>query len=643
MDFFSQQDRARRYSRILYLYFFIAVIAIVVLVNLALYFSLVILDLYPDKPVRWYTDGLVYYVSMATVLLILSGSVMRWFKLRSGGHAVARMVGAKLLDLHSSDAKERQLINVIEEMSIASGVPLPAIYTLKEEPGINAFVAGYEPTQAVIVVTGGTIESLDRNELQGVMAHEYSHILNGDMQINVRLMSLLAGILMISVIGRILSSGNSRHYRIRSRSSSRVTLIGLALMATGYVGVFFGRIIKAAVSRQREYLADAASVQFTRNPEGIASALNKIRQASNGSMLNNEHLEEMSHMCFSQVFRRQFRQWQATHPPLEERIRRIDPGFLARIRARQLSKKNKESAAPDNRQVSQPVAGFASQAEVSLTNTQFAPMVPLTAQEFVATSGKLDQAHMEYAHELHQSLTPSLIDAAHDTESAKAIVLAMILRKMNLQTGMQVLQKSLTETQLQSLETVRTMVFDLDDEQRLPLFDMCLPALKLMMQEGRTAFLALCKKLIKSDKKYTLFEFVLITLLQQNLSEEAGRRKKIKYYSFKPVSRELQLIFSVMALAGGGSRSDRHQAYRKVSRGFSMQSLEMLGARDVSIEKMVRALEKLSQLSPILKRSVLEACADIVVQDQQLKASETELLRAIADTLQSPVPPLLPS
>ena len=234
MDFFTQQEKAKRYTKILLLYFLIAVALIVVAVNVVIYYFFIFLELYPYTPQHWFSGALVYYISAATCLLIFSGSLIRWFKLKSGGHAVAAMVGAKRISLNTSDVKQRQLINVVEEMSIASGVPVPGLYVLESEAGINAFVAGYLPTEAVMVVTAGAIENFSRDEIQGVVAHEYSHILNGDMQINIRLMAILAGVLMISSLGHLLISGQSRSHR--SRDSGGSVVLGFLLLMVGYIG-----------------------------------------------------------------------------------------------------------------------------------------------------------------------------------------------------------------------------------------------------------------------------------------------------------------------------------------------------------------------------------------------------------------------
>ncbi len=300
-DFFQRQDRARRHTWLLLVYLLAAVALIVVGIEIAAYPLALRAKIVAPDLTAWLVSPAAGLVALATLTLIAGGSLVRWFQLRGGGRAVAEMVGAEAVDPGTRDAALRRYINVVEEMSIASGTPVPDLYVLEGEAGINAFVAGYRPTEAVMVATRGAIDTLDRDELQGVVGHEYSHILNGDMRLNVRLIAILAGILTIALIGRgiVSSSGRSR-YRSRGRNSSAggIILLGFALLVIGYVGVFFGNLIKAAVSRQREYLADAASVQFTRNPDGLAGALWRIAEHSGGSLLRGARSEETSHMCF---------------------------------------------------------------------------------------------------------------------------------------------------------------------------------------------------------------------------------------------------------------------------------------------------------------------------------------------------------
>ena len=369
MNFFEHQDHARRQTGRMILLFILAVIVIVVAVNLSVSAILISTDRPRAENVIDYLSSInpVIYivVSLLTLAIIGLGTMVRMAQLAKGGKAVAELVGARLITCDTSDLKEKMLLNVVEEMAIASGTAAPRVYVMDEERSINAFAAGYSPNEAIIAVTKGTLDILNRDELQGVIAHEFSHILNGDMRLNIRLLGVLNGILIIGTIGmyilRGLGRGRVRSNRDEGKGIAVMFLIGLSLAIIGYAGVFFGRLIKSAVSRQREYLADASAVQFTRNPTGIGGALKKILFGTNGSLVTNRHSEELSHMFFSQGIKLSFlSNLFSTHPPLEERIKRIDPSFNPRTRKAQEMKAEPGESAP--------VTGMATEMASSLAN-----------------------------------------------------------------------------------------------------------------------------------------------------------------------------------------------------------------------------------------------------------------------------------
>lgn len=331
MDFFEHQDRARKTTKVLVVYFAIAVVCVIASVYVA---SLLIFYgsgsvRQPGEPlpelVLWDAQ-LFLYVVLGTLGVVIIGSLYKTAALAKGGSAVAEALGGRLISPNTSHPEERKLRNVIEEMAIASGVPVPKIYVLDDEKGINAFAAGHTPGDAAIGVTRGCMTLLSRDELQGVIGHEFSHILNGDMRLNLRIMGVIFGIVCLAVIGRILlySRGRSREEK------NPLMFLGLALVVIGAIGVFFGRLIQAALSRQREFFADASAVQFTRNPAGLSGALQKIGGA--GSKIESAHAGEASHMFFGNGMGRPFLGALATHPPLDVRIRAIDPGWDGNFR-----------------------------------------------------------------------------------------------------------------------------------------------------------------------------------------------------------------------------------------------------------------------------------------------------------------------
>jgi len=337
VNFFSAQDQARRSSRRLVAAYIAATIAIVLGVTAVVGFALFNFS----QSSYGYTSGqfireqapLLLGTALLTALFIFGSSLYKISRLSAGGGKVAVDMGGTPVATDVQDPLRRRLRNVVEEMAIASGVPVPEIYVMEEEHGINAFAAGFSPSDAAIAVTRGTLELLDRDELQGVIAHEFSHILNGDMKLNVRLMGVLFGIMVLGLIGRMVVRGGYHSSIIssrRDRNAPVVLIVGIGLVILGGVGVFFARMIKAGVSRQREFLADASAVQFTRQSQGIASALKKIGGYSEGSKISATDPEEVSHMLFGSgssllgMF--------ATHPPLVDRIQALDPAFWIAFR-----------------------------------------------------------------------------------------------------------------------------------------------------------------------------------------------------------------------------------------------------------------------------------------------------------------------
>ncbi|WP_313465809.1 M48 family metalloprotease [Pseudomonas nitroreducens] len=423
MNFFEHQDRARKQTGRLVLLLTIAVVCLVTLTSLALGW----LWRHLGEPALHLTSRASLpdpelYLSVAAVIVgvVVLGALYKQVQLSAGGKVVAESLGGRLLNLSASNADERRLLNVVEEMALASGSPVPPVYVL-EDGSINAFAAGLTPRDAVIGITRGAIEQLDRNELQGVIAHEFSHIHHGDMLLNTRLTALLHGMLLLGLIGGMLLRGwseTSTGVRISSRSSSNdkngggsvVLLVigaGVVLYVLGYVGTFFGQLIKASVSRQREFLADASAVQFTRDPSTIAGALKKIGGNPLGALLSAPRAAEFSHMYFGDGVGSS---WFDTHPPLKDRIRRVDPGWDGNY------------------------PKFEPRLDVALMNKQAwtsavtgQPYQPSAVDVAVAAVGAPTIAHLQEARSTLQRLDERLQRAAHDSEGAEALVYGLLL------------------------------------------------------------------------------------------------------------------------------------------------------------------------------------------------------------------------
>lgn len=641
MDFFEHQDRARANTSRLVFYFIVAVLLIVIAVNLVAFGTWYWLNaqLYEDNMdlfhvSDWWTSQYGWGTAVGTLLLILAGSAIQWFNLRKGGEAVAKMAGATPVENYQNDFKVQQFIHVVEEMAIASGVPVPKLYVMEREEAINAFVAGYQSDQAVMVATRGLLDTLSRDELQGVVGHEFSHILNGDMRLNIRLMAMLAGLIMIGQFGRFLleafARGGSRARRSSKKGNGNplpFILAALALIIIGAIGVFFGRLIKAAVSRQREFLADASSVQFTRNPENIASALYQIREHSMGSVLGHKHAEDMSHFCFGEsVHLKMFGDRLATHPPLDERIRRVAPSFLAR-------KKHADKQDLDRYTANQPVAD----ARTTLAGASAA----LTGLAVSQVVGNPTPNHVDYARDLYRQIPEVVRNLVHSSPGAKAFCYALVMQ--NTQSNPQDLLNLIKMDDpdcLPALQKLWPWVQKMPATLRLPILDISMPTLRNLTNEALNAFLKRIQVLIQHDGQVHLQEWVLNTLLNVHLSPKYQGRDKIRYHSLKAVNKEVQLLLS--ALAYHSTQLDKaSDTYKRVFKGLHLNDNWLLSQSAIDFPALSVALTKLRGLAFVLKQPLLQACADLMLADQQINVNEYEFLRVVADVLGCPMPPLL--
>lgn len=626
MSFYQNQDNARRKTGLLIFYFITAVVLIVAAVNAAIYFILIMASDLKMPPSLWLQNPLCWGTAGITLLAIVGGSLVRMAQLGKGGVSVALMAGGTPIDAATTEPKEKTLINVVEEMAIASGTPVPRIFVMREEPAINAFVAGTEARNTVLAVTQGTLDKLNRDELQGVIGHEFSHILNGDMKLNVRLIGILAGILLIGQIGEFLLRGQSRRRYYGSRSSkegNQLIPVGLALMLIGYVGLFFGRLIKAAISRQREFLADASSVQFTRNPEGIASALYAIQFYSGHSLLMGAHAEDMNHMCFGETVKMQLSGMLATHPPIEDRIRSIEPSLLPRLKAR-FRQREPAASAPS------PQAAPAQMSEATASFS--AAAVSSSVVQVKASIGQPTPEHFDYAQKLHQQIPQDIKALAHQPGAADSILYALLLLESPPQQSVPVAIPEQTRQLSLALRESSPLI-------RLPLLDICLGTLKAEPQERRQAIIRNAIDLIKVDMKVTLSEFVYCYLIQQALHEIKRPARTIK--SYRTLEPALATLFSALVQVSGDSKEKQAENFQQIMQYYSNKDYSQWLQQAPSPKTLNHALQHLNRLAPLLKQPVVDACVDCILHDNKAVVKEMELLRAICEALECPMPPIL--
>ncbi|MDF4973439.1 M48 family metallopeptidase [Vibrio parahaemolyticus] len=613
MDFFHHQDTARQRTGLLVMLFTLAVLAITGLVSVI---SIGIYFYFTGEPFT--TQSIISYclLSFVGVLLVVSiSSFIRLSELNAnGGRGVAESIGGKLISTDTSNAKHRQLLNVVEEMSIASGIPVPPVYVMTEEHGINAFAAGMSIDDAVIGVTQGALDAFSRDELQGVIAHEFSHILNGDMRLNTRLIGALFGITCIAHFGHlILDNSNSTRHVSRSSSDSNkgfavIILIAIVCLVLGWLGTVFGNMIKAAISRQREFLADASAVQFTRNDQGIAGALKKIGSNVQGSTLNTKASDEMSHMMFGQSKLSGFSGLFATHPPLDERIRRIEPNWDG-IYAQH---SHAQSTAFDNEQVSGFAVGGGSPASQSASPSE---QLSETGQQLIS------------------QLPPELVDIAREPYSARFIAFALIFDGSDIQREM---IKSYVPLASQST-LLPWLDYDLPLHLRFPLLELALPALKSLSEAQKISLCKVLRELSETDNQYSLAEWCVINLLEKQLLASFGFIKQHK--TLKQLEESVFWLLRELAWVSHSQADKAQRAYHC--------ALAHLGFPEVKLEPANSnwhlsraALELLLQLKPKDRRMFVKACRLAIESDGEITVAEGELYRVIACFLEVPEPPL---
>ena len=652
MDFFEAQARAKKSTSRLVALFALAVLGTVLGGYGAAVFALrqthddnprrsgrsPQLSAHRSEPPSWWQPQLFLGVSSLTLAVVGLASLYKWNEFSAGGSAVAESVGGRRVDPHTTDTLERRLLNVVEEMAIASGVPMPAVYIMDEEPAINAFAAGLNTSDAVVAVTRGTLEKLSRDELQGVVGHEFSHILNGDMRLNMRLTALVFGILVLGLAGRGLlwalrfqSLGGSRDREGKNHLGvvAAIALAGVALLVIGYVGYFFGRLIQAAVSRQREYLADASAVQFTRNPGGLTGALKKIGGFALGSSLQSNQSGAIGHFFFAQGFRSNFGGLWATHPPLDERIRAIDPQFDGTM-----------FEAPE-------VVDVARESFVTagLAPARTARLAQAPAADAMASIGTLTPEQIANAQLLLDS-TPARLRTATQTPAEAQVLLYALLLDDDPATRTHQRTRIASRAggdALRLLDEFTPALRSLRPEHKLPLLQLSLPALRPLPPSALNPFLETLDELVHDDGRVTAFEFALQKLLIRTLA--LGRDPGaaiVQVHSFNAVVDEIAIVLSAMAHTSDNDALTAADAFALGAAHLKLiaHQLALLDPVDCDVGPLDPALDTLATASLPIRQRTIMACAHIAGADGRIRVAEAELLRAIAATLDVPMPPL---
>ncbi|MDR3388044.1 MAG: M48 family metallopeptidase [Rudaea sp.] len=661
MNFFAQQERARTHTRRMLILFVLAVVCIIGAVDIVLMIAFGALghgrhqSFSAPSP-----QPLIMFWTSAIVLAVIGLSTLyKVSSLRGGGGVVARQLGASLVPADTTDFAYRRLRNVVEEIAIASGVPVPEIYVLEDEPAINAFASGYTPADAAVTVTRGCMDKLTRDELQGVIAHEFSHVLNGDMRLNIRLMGVLFGILVIGILGRKVLEGTGR-----SRDSGGAVAFGLAICAVGYIGVFFGRLIKAGISRQREYLADASAVQFTRQTLGISGALKKIGGLADGSKLASSGTEEVAHMLFgdgvgySALF--------ATHPPLQKRILVLDPHFNPAEFAAIAAAWSEPVQSGDGEGAEVSISGFspAQVAAISEPGQATAPGSRMAPAQDVPTSLphanaaiKLNvaqatpqaaaptQADIVNAGTIHAAMPESLRAAAYMAERAPQLVFALMLDDNGDVRAKQlgIVEKYYDAGVRAGVEELATQTPQLHPLQRLPLAQLAFPVLRRRPRPQLQGFLVALNQLVQADGKVAIEEYCLAKLIGVQVVDALDPSKARPNGAVKlpAVAAEIADVFAIVAEYGSADPADAQRAYLLGMHEVLPDAIPAYAPPQEWTVALDRALPKLDLLAPAGKELLVRGLTQAIGADNVVTVAEAELLRTVCAAVHCPLPPMI--
>ncbi len=635
MNFFESQDTAKRNTGRLIFLFVLAVFSLIIVTNLLVMFLIgfagsEMTSMAAVNTLR-FDWGTFWLIGAFVTGVVFLGSLYKMGSLRGGGARIAEMMNGRLLLAGSQDLHERRVLNVVEEMAIASGIPVPPVY-LMEEDGINAFAAGYSPSDAIVAVTRGTIETLSREQLQGVVAHEFSHILHGDMRTNIRLIGVLHGIMVLGLIGYHLLWGSM--YSRRSKNSGGIVFLGIGLIVIGFVGTFFGNLIKAAVSRQREFLADASAVQFTRNPDGIGGALMQIANHSERSYLNNPNAAEISHALFEEGRVSALSKLYATHPPLDDRIRAILPSWdgnydVGTVASYANSEEAKPAAVTQQEKARAMLGGVAG---------------VLITDAIINQVGNPQVQHLDYADKLLHQIPQTLIDAAREPSGARAVIYYLILDKNDSDRRQQLsfVESSADIGIYGELQKLLSVADEVEAEQRLPLTEIAISSLRQLSKNQYQLFKSNFDALIALDNKINLLEWALQKIVFHHLDAVfiKGKTPKPGNKDLKRCEQESALLLSILAHSNKQEGISTEAAYAKGAEKLGLAT-PLQATEAISFEALNEALNCLAELKPLQKPALLKAFVACITADKEVAAIEAELLRAIAATIDCPLPPFI--
>jgi Zn-dependent protease with chaperone function len=554
-----------------------------------------------------YTKPFNWIISFAMVAIILSAVAYKYHQLKQGGAIIATQLGAELVLPNTYHPLEKQLINIVEEIAIAAHTSVPHVYLLKHHSNINAFAAGNNSKDAIIGITRGALEKLTRDEIQAVVAHEFSHIVNGDIRLNNRLTACIFGISFIGLVGEGLINHalhNSKGLSSKNNPFGFTVLFGLFLVIYGLIGTLLADMIKAAICRQREYLADATATQFNRNPDALASALQVI-SGLKSNKIKRHYQHQYSHLFFTSTTST-WLNWFSTHPPLLSRIKKLNPSF-----------NNKTKIIQRN----------------NLCNYQ-AMMLSATRAQFDPIKAQNKQSENITIKPLINNVSNELIDIAHEPKHVISLSCLLILSDDFGQSAKQLklISKSAL-IDLNILDRSEILLANVSLTNKFKLIEIAISALHCLNKNTQKQTTALLLQVINLGDKNQISAWAFYELLTYQLVKP----NKINFLkSQKQLLASWRYLISIMAHFGSDNLEKTQLAYSATASAFKVKNQSILSLNELTLVEAKVHLDCLAKLPIKNKNALLHALEFCAKHDKNISENETILLYVLSTRLELP-------
>jgi len=636
MDFYKEQENSKKKSALLLLIFIISICVVVFFVGM--FFIAIDVFVYeegtksfnltPSYILQNARLNVIISSFLSIFIVIVYGASKKFDELERGGYVIANELGGRLLFGESASSKEKTLINVADEMSLAAGVGSVPIYII-ENKHINAFVAGTTYDNAVLSVTRGAVELLNRDELQGVIAHEFSHIFNGDMKLNNFASGCISGILYIFIIGTELffplQFTATKHFSgITPKDVLRIFVYpltmsaGIALMLLGVVGVACAAFMQFALNRQREYLADASAVQFTRYPQGIANALKKIGMY--GDTLNNLRAGCYEHIFFSSH----------SSPSVGKRIKKIEPHWDGEF----IETRDKQDEIFSRKKIH------------PLTMSIKALTVAHILGQ-ITNSGVINDRALKHAKEVLNSIPDNVKQNAQNPLGAEFIIYTLLLDKNHESRKLQCIAiagklfKDLKhqDTAVKMLMDMYESIGFLEPVAYLDIIHICASTLKNISANQYAVFRKQVNELILHDEHVSVFEWCVRYIVLYPLDMAFGLRKTPLdiHTHIGALKNELEILLSALSYIQFKDDANGRDIFERVKKQGGITALKYIPYSEFSPERFEKVVDEIQNSKPMVRRKILELCIFALNGDGEINNRDIAVIHALGEVLHLPL------